>query len=172
MSATLIADVPESPTQDQIDWINTQAWVTLSKIRKPTPYDYEDLVSEGFFAWTKARDTFEPEHGAVFHAWFNFILWRHLYDLVYFSYKKNSPICVEDLSMFQDRPRNTEREVHFRDWLDVKLSVLEKQYLALSLKEKAREPKDFRVRVRVALNIPERIEMDLRRSIRKIILEF
>jgi hypothetical protein len=166
------AVLPEAPTDDHMGWIETQAWVTFRKICKPTSYEVDDLIGEGLVAWTHARNTYEKGKSATFTTWFNFILWRHLYDIVYDSYKKVGLIGIEDMTLFQDRPDNAEREIAFKDWTDTKFSYLEKQYIAQCLIEKEAEPKDFRIRVRTNLNIAEKIEDALRASIRKIIREF
>jgi DNA-directed RNA polymerase sigma subunit (sigma70/sigma32) len=164
--------LPEAPTEDQIEWIETQTWITFRKVCKPTAYEVDDFIGEGYLAWTKARDSFDPSKGATFNTWFNFILWRHLYDIVYDSYKKIGLIGMEDMSLFHEQSEKVESEVNFQDWTDAKFSHLEKQYVAQCLHEKSVDPKGFRDRVREKLNLTERVEDVLRASIRKIILAY
>jgi DNA-directed RNA polymerase specialized sigma24 family protein len=151
--------------------IEQAAWVAFKKIRKPSAYDMEDLKSEGNVAAIKAINTFDESKGANIKTWIGFIVERHLYDLVWYSYRKIETIDVEEANLLKDRSSNSEDDICLLDLIEFRFSNLERSYIKLCLTEKMKDSKKFRETVRQKLKISEDIEDILRKSIRETLSE-
>ncbi len=151
--------------------IENAAFVAFQKIRKPSTHDIDDLKSEGNAAAIKAINTFDPSKGANIKTWIGFIVERHLYDIVWYSYRKIETVDVEDATLLQDQPSSSEDNVYLLDLIEFRFSRLERSYIKLCLIEKMKDSKGFRETVRQKLKISEDIEDILRRSIKEILSE-
>lgn len=158
--------------EQHADLVEMMAYKAYNKIRKPASHDVDDLKQEANAACVKAINSFDPTKNANISTWIQFIIERHLYDIVWYSYKKAVLVNVEDLRPFGGgRLGSSEKIVEFLDWLNRKFSFLEKRYIRLLLIERNREPKGCRERVCKELGISEKVEEALRNSIKEIILK-
>ncbi len=112
------------------------AFSTMGKLRKPTNYDIEDLIQEAKMACIKAVKSFEPNKGATLNTWINSVMRNHLYDIVWYSYRKAVTINTEDFSFFQGAEDSQESEVDVLDFVKHKFSLLEKKYIDLCILER------------------------------------
>lgn len=151
--------------------IESMAHKTLRKVKKPTILEFDDLVQEGTIACIKAIQSWDPNKGTQLSSWIHTILQNHLYDIVWYSYRKANLISVESITMFSGTSYSKHYERDFLEDIWSKFSFLEKKYIKFCLIEKMSDSKDFRERVRQILNISENVEDVLRSSIRQIISE-
>ena len=149
--------------------IKRMAYKAYFKIRKPSTYDVDDLIQEGNIACIKAIESFDASKGSKIESWIQFILQNHFYDIVWYSYRKIESGCFEDFDILQNKEFSSEGSVDFQDWIQCKLSYLERKYIKACLIEKDIDPKDFRIRVRKKLGLSEKVEDILRLSIKEVI---
>ena len=149
--------------------IKSMAYKALSKIRKPSTYEIDDLIQEGNIACMKAIESWDASKGSKMETWIHFILQNHFYDLVWYSYRKIEADAIEDFDIYQNNEPSSEDSIDFQDWMQHKLSYLERRYIKLCLLEKEIDSEDFRIRVRKKLGLTEKVEDFLRCSIREAV---
>jgi len=164
----------EEILKEHEDMISFMAYGALTKIKKPAIFDIDDLIQEALIACLKGIRTWDPAKESKLSSWLQFIVQRHLYDIVWYSYRKvNANNGFEDLEGFTGECNVTNQEgiVDFTEWLFSKLSGTEKTYLDLCMKERSAQWKHHRIRVRQLMNIEEKDEEIIREKIKQTLLE-
>lgn len=172
MEIILTAENIENILEEHTDMISYMAYRAYSKIKKPAIYDIDDLIQETRIACLKGIHTWDPLKESKLSSWLQFIVQRHLYDIVWYSYRKvNANNGFEDLEGFtgEDCISNKEDIIDFTEWLFSKLSGIEKTYVNLCMQERAADWKNHRVRVRASMNIEEKQEEKIRENIKHIL---
>jgi len=157
--------------QEHSELIKRMAYKAFGKIRKPSAYDLDDLIQEGYAACIKALNNWDESKGTKLSTWIQFILERHYCDIVWYSYRKITTTVLEDLSPFQHLVTPFEEFIDLLDLVENRFTRLERKYIRLCLEERIKDINGFRERVRVQLNINEKDEDYLRNSIRFLFLE-
>lgn len=83
--------------------IEDHAWVALKKIKKPTIYTHEDLVSEGIVLLLEAEKIYQIDKKASFKTFFIHILRNYFCDIIKKSYSPNK--CFVDDEQREDHMR-------------------------------------------------------------------
>lgn len=121
----------DSPVKEIIE---KHARVALMKVRKPSIYDYEDLVSEGALVFCFTRRRYALGRSATFTTFFTGCLRNHFADLVAKTYKRGEVATIntglfETLASSFPNPR---RAAHIGIAVS-KLQEIEREYLSLVL---------------------------------------
>ena len=169
---------------DHKDLVESMAFVALQKMRKPSPYSFEDLCQEGYIVCIEwVRRWWNPEKGASLKTFITGGLRLYYTDFVKLSYKNSvNPLPVsalqnedEDEMVTNARPISRERISTEPDPMELasynetmeRMTPEEIQYilLALSRTEKGRTP--TRAAIRRTLSITDEHEEELRASIKE-----
>lgn len=181
------------PSYEQIcvthkDLVEAMAFVALQKMRKPSPYTFEDLCQEGYIVCVEwVQRWFHPERGASLKTFITAGLRNHFADLVRASFKDGASTLFV-LSCESDDPEADERPydllpdtrsidplsmVNFNETIE-RFSEQEREYITTALAPitSAKGPKlPSRAEVRKILRISEEVEARIRSSIEGKLLE-
>lgn len=164
------------------DLVESMAFVALQKMRKPSPYSFEDLCQEGYIVcveWVKRW--WNPERGASLKTFITGGLRLYFTDFVKLSYKSNVNPCPVSALQFEDEDgtlvdsevldyekTSTEPDpvelASFNETMG-RFTPEELQYVlqTLSRNEKGRSPS--RANIRKTLGLSDEKEEEIRASI-------
>lgn len=169
---------------DHKDLVESMAFVALQKMRKPSPYSFEDLCQEGYIVCVEwVRRWWNPEKGASLKTFITGGLRLYFTDFVKLSYKSNvNPMPVSALQSDDDDAPAVETglleqeevstepdpmEMASFDETMGRMTPEEMQYIlqTLSRNEKGRSPS--RAAIRKTLNLTDEQEEAIRTSIQE-----
>ena len=169
------------------DLVESMAFVALQKMRKPSPYSFEDLCQEGYIVcveWVKRW--WNPERGASLKTFIAGGLRLYFTDFVKLSYKSNvNPCPLSALTSDDEDERSTGEGILSEDQISTepdpfelasfnetmgRLTPEELQYVlqTLSRNEKGRTPS--RASIRKTLGLTDEKEEEIRTSIKEKLL--
>jgi len=70
-----------------LDLIKMKAWMYLHKFKKPSLYEFEDLVNEGVFVFLRARKNYSSEKNCTFRTYLSNAVENHFKNLLDKSYR-------------------------------------------------------------------------------------
>jgi len=154
--------------ENYIKLIHEHAWVALKKIKKPTSYEFEDLVNEGVEVFLRARKNFESNQGATFKTVLIRFLRNHFCDIVKRSYVQSKTFTSKEqeknyrkhLERTQEK-ENPVNQAHIR-LLFSELEPIEKDYIKAVVLSMSSPLSRKREEVRKLLNLSEEEEMKIR----------
>lgn len=155
--------------EEHRDLVESMAWVAFGKIRRPSAWELDDLIQEGYIVCTEwVQRWFDPSKGASLRTFICGGLRNHFTDIVRKSFR-DYPEQVEthetDLRK-RSSEHGPEEMAIFNETFQQKLTEQHREYIRLMLVEAQKGPQP-RDRVRAAMGITLTVEEYLRKDIRE-----
>lgn len=155
--------------EEHRDLVESMAWVAFGKIRRPSAWELDDLIQEGYIVCTEwVQRWFDPNKGASLRTFITGGLRNHFADIVRKSFRD----YPEELETHETdlRKRSSEHGPEemaiFNETFNTQLTEQQRQYIELLLRavQDGPNPRD---RVRQQMSISTSVEEFLRRDIRE-----